>query len=234
VALACAVTLGACAGTPPPQSGRVILQQTGGAVEVTRAVPSLEDLEASVGIVRNAARVPVAGPTTELGSEAAEITGDEVPVQTERDRRLLALSVRLGTDEVTELVERQAGAVAELDGLGWEQLSATREARYRRAVTSASEARRLSALGRLDAALGRAISSADVIAALRPAALARTMVVDAEVALRREPGGDPYTAQERERAERLLIGAREALGRGDARRAMQRAYYACLLLGVAV
>ena len=55
--------------------------------------------------------------------------------------------------------------------------------------------------------------------------------VEAEIALGRIRGDDPYPEENLTRARRLTRGARLALAEGDLSRAIRRAFYACQLLG---
>ena len=132
------------------------------------------------------------------------------------------------------IVDAQADRIAALGTIPAAALSKDHEARLSRAAGLAGAA--VSQLDRDDrvGALEQALASAELLLALSPRVLSRSYILRAEEVLRRESGDAPYSAQERGRAERLLIGAREAWNEGEAERAMQRAYYACLLLGVEI
>ncbi len=80
------------------------------------------------------------------------------------------------------------------------------------------------------AALVGTLTSADHLRMTTPDALARLLVEQGEEALRRIEREDSYPEVNRERAMRLLVGAREALGGGNASLALRRAWYAVGLL----
>ena len=101
-------------------------------------------------------------------------------------------------------------------------------------LASAAGAHRLAvdALQRGDSqdALSYALLAADHLRATTPDAVARALVVQGDEALRRIAADDTYPQVTRQRGERLLMGARDALDRGDATLALRRAWYAVGLL----
>ncbi|TVP53477.1 MAG: hypothetical protein EA351_15385 [Gemmatimonadales bacterium] len=88
------------------------------------------------------------------------------------------------------------------------------------------------ALGRgdRDSALTHALLAADHLRATTPDAVARALLVQGDEALRRIEADDTYPEVTRRRGERLLVGARDALDRGETTLALRRAWYAVGLL----
>jgi hypothetical protein len=84
-------------------------------------------------------------------------------------------------------------------------------------------------------ALRWAMEASDQLRAVTPEVLAGVLIREAEEALREgRPGrdwfDDSYAEEERARAERLLLGAREALRSGEPALALRRAWYAVGIL----
>jgi hypothetical protein len=91
----------------------------------------------------------------------------------------------------------------------------------------ASEAR---TAGDVEAQLRHTLLASDRLRATTADALALVFIEQASVELRRISDSDPYPSMTRQRAERLLDGAREALDTGNPTLALQRAWYAAGLL----
>lgn len=91
----------------------------------------------------------------------------------------------------------------------------------------AQEAR---ARGDDEALLRHTLLASDLILGTTTEPLALLFIERARVELRRLSAADPYPSVTRERAERLLLGAREALETGEPALALQRAWYAVGLL----
>ena len=129
------------------------------------------------------------------------------------------------------LVQSAQAAVAEA-----EALSATLPSRLLKAVRSAAVelARATQALSVGDwsaAALG-ALGAADELRRVSPRRVALSLVDAASAAIPPEPGVGAEEPVSVSRARRLAWWARVAIGAGSYGLAIQRAYYACLLLGV--
>ena len=78
-----------------------------------------------------------------------------------------------------------------------------------------------------------ALRAGDALRELMPKTVALTLIDAAEAALTSLPvSGEVRTAEDVERARRLILWARSAVEGGNHRRAIQRSYYACRLLGV--
>lgn len=108
-----------------------------------------------------------------------------------------------------------------------------------------AEARSLAGTGREALSAGRwnpaalaALQAGDALRELMPRTVALTLIEAGEAALRTHLETRPgervtgVTVEAAGRASRLLQWARSAVSGGNARRAIQRAYYACRLLGV--
>ncbi|MFW6078123.1 MAG: hypothetical protein ACODAE_00770, partial [Gemmatimonadota bacterium] len=91
-------------------------------------------------------------------------------------------------------------------------------------------ARRLRARGERTAEVVALLHSAERVAELTPAAVARRLVARAEAAVDVAAAERAASARTMRRAERLAAGARDALDGNDPIRAIRRAYYAARLL----
>ena len=79
----------------------------------------------------------------------------------------------------------------------------------------------------------RAVMAADLLRETSPRTVALTLVEEADAVLGPPPGGEDHKEPlDRARARRLALWARLAINAGGHELAIQRAYYACLLLGV--
>ncbi len=83
--------------------------------------------------------------------------------------------------------------------------------------------------GNIEATLEHLMAGADGLQSVTPGVLAAELITEAEDQLRRIQDDGSYT-QETERAQRLLIGARDALERDGGVMALKRAWYAVRLL----
>jgi hypothetical protein len=84
--------------------------------------------------------------------------------------------------------------------------------------------------GDSEALLRHTLLASDLILSTTAEPLALLFIERARAELRRLSADDPYPSVTRERAERLLVGAREALDTGEPALALQRAWYAVGLL----
>ncbi len=87
--------------------------------------------------------------------------------------------------------------------------------------------------GEVEAALEHLMAGGDGLQSVTPGALAAELISEAEGQLRRIEGDGSYS-EETERAQRLLIGARDALERDGGVVALKRAWYAVRLLDSAL
>jgi hypothetical protein len=99
------------------------------------------------------------------------------------------------------------------------------------ARAEALAARQALETGALTDAVSATLHGADLLREVGPEGVARTLIARAEGGL--GWGGSPASPVDIARAQRLVAGARQAAGEGEFPLAIQRAYYACQLLGVA-
>jgi hypothetical protein len=86
--------------------------------------------------------------------------------------------------------------------------------------------------GALTDAVSATLHGADLLREVGPEGVARTLIARAEGGL--SWGGSPASPVDIVRAQRLVAGARQAAAEGEYALAIQRAYYACQLVGVAL
>jgi hypothetical protein len=144
----------------------------------------------------------------------------------------VATAVRSVGETLAAAAVLESGTLAEGIAQNLEQA----EGRHARAVTALAE-------GRDVEALSAALEASDLIREVGPESVGRLLLARAEARLgtlesSAEPaeagdgGGVDLGQVDLERGRRLIRGARLALEDGDYVRAIQRAYYACQVLGV--
>ena len=142
-----------------------------------------------------------------------------------------ALLDPIDSTAVLRAIESVRGAVAEVRGFG-RSLPAPLVAPVEEAARFIEEAERASAAGKwTEAGLG-ALRAADALRETSPRATAITLVEAAEDALGPPPSAVAGETTARARARRLAWWSRIAIQRERYALAIQRGYYACLLLGV--
>ena len=138
------------------------------------------------------------------------------------------LALELGPEGVGEALSRLEVALASVGRLDPTQLPDAVALRLAASREAAAAARRALEVGELPEAVRATLHGADILRAVGPEGVARALIARAEKIL---PGvAEGVDATARERAERLLYGAREAAANRDFAIAIQRAYYACQLL----
>lgn len=150
------------------------------------------------------------------------------------DRVMPEVSAQLGEDVVDGALSQLEQSVAWITNLGHTVLPASIALAVSRAESKVAGGRKALLSGDRQHALRAALEAADQLREVTPRPVALALINFAESGLRRDGEGDPYPEGTLERAIHLLEGARAALESGDDTKAVQRAYYACLLLGVRV
>jgi hypothetical protein len=216
----------ACRDAASDPLALVLGAETHGALALGTELPRLPDLAVRAGVsggMREALDLwtvsweeePVRG--RELRTEAYRQASPELAevLGTEEARRVAA-ELRLALDAV---------AVLDADALGPAMLAEVSRARdlHARAARSLDT-------GDVAGAFGRTLEASDALRAIAPPTVARMLLSRAAAAL--EKRGDSLPVAERERAERLVDGAEKAIARAEWARAIQRAFYACQLLGL--
>ena len=141
------------------------------------------------------------------------------------------LADALGADGIAQALARLDATVDAAGRLPSETLPPAVAEQLASARAQAEGARDALAAGDLRAAVQATLHGADLLRAVGPEGVARTLVARAEGGL--AWAGTPADPVALGRAERLVHGARQAVATGDYGLAIQRAYYACQLLGLA-
>ncbi len=221
----------------PTQPATLVTSETQAALKVASALPTLPELvakaHASAALDEaRTARLAHAQNSWQL----AEVLGageqsDALRIQA-YDEAVPALAPILSDDEI---------AVAQKRLLDWAALAGsivqaralpgfTEALRQGKSLVQQGVQDRLA--GDRVAALEKTLTAADVLAATTPRGVALSLTRAAELALAiaQRISPDRLSAEELQRAERLVRSAREALGDEDYERAIRRAYYARQLL----
>lgn len=146
------------------------------------------------------------------------------------------LAETLGPAAVAESVRAvgatlEAAAALDEEALGDEIARSLEQARARHAFAVAALAS-----GSHRAALENALAASDLVREVGPESVSRLLLARAESRLDSMlvEGAEPSPEIDLERGERLVRGAHLALAEGDFVRAIQRAFYACQVLGLTV
>lgn len=223
--------LGACRDTVVQPSALLVTQETRGSVFLEARLPSPLSVASTTPLESELQEsletwLDSWGRASEVGSD------DRARVY---DRVTPPLALEIGRDGVASTLSTLGQALASTDALSEAKAEVPAEARL--ALDRAREYYRLGldALdrGRPAPALRAVFLGADEIRTVGPEAVARSLVLRAEGALELArlafEGREPPEALSR--GERLTLGASHALDEGDWDRALQRAFYACQLLG---
>jgi hypothetical protein len=232
VCLIAAIASAACRDSTADPMALILSEDTWGVLAAEGHLPSLGALVAE----------------SAAGAELAEVaqrwsSSWELPTEAGRAIRGSTYDQAAGplaaasTDEavaahVTALGE-VLGVAAELDGGPRDgSLSGSLEGAVQRHQEAVSDL----ASGRRADALRHTLQGADLLRELGPDGVTRMLIARAESELERRSGGGDLSAsaasEELLRGQRLIRGAHQALESGDYLRAIQRAYYACQVLGL--
>jgi hypothetical protein len=226
-ALALAVLAGACqdAGGDPTA---LLAEKSHPAVALAADLPSL------AGLAGDAPSTPETSAAVELwiGSWAGGAEEGE-------ERRTAAyagvagpLAETLGAAGIGGALGRLDAALAVADRIARTGLPEEVAPRLAAAHAEAEAARRALGAGTLDEALRATLHGADLLREVGAEGVARTLIERAEGGL--AWAGSPADPLAQVRAQRLVAGARDAAAAGEFGLAIQRAYYACQLVGVAL
>lgn len=147
------------------------------------------------------------------------------------DEAAWPLAEALGRTAVEGALRRLEAVLATADGLDAAALPQGIAGRLASARAEAAAARRAHDIGVPAEALRATLYASDLLREAGPEGVARMLVARAETGLDAEADGgvEPGAL---ERGERFVLGARAAVEDGDYTLAIQRAYYACQLLGL--
>jgi hypothetical protein len=148
------------------------------------------------------------------------------------ERGAAPLGEKLGAAGVDDALGRVEAALSGADRLSIAGLPEAVALKLAAAHDEADAARRALEQGALSVSVRATLHAADILRAVGPEGVARTLIARAEGGL--AWGGTPADPVAMARAERLVAGAREAAAESEFGLAIQRAYYACQLLGVAL
>ena len=219
-----------CHDSPTDPTAVLVTEETRTALHLEGALPSLPDLAARARVEDR-----VAG---EVDRWVASWERD-----VEEGARLRDAAYRAATPELAAAVGRagvaqtiaQVGAALEATAaLDETRLPPAMAERLRRARLHHDDARRALSDGRHAEALDGALRASDVFREVGPHGVALALLARAEGALDEAQRGGALAEVDMERTERLVRGARQALDEEDWPRAIQRAFYACQLLGLSL
>jgi hypothetical protein len=232
VCLLGALLAAACQDSTTDPLALILSDDTWSALAADGHLPSVEALITQSGLQ---------GPVTE--SAARWSSSWELPLEAGREVRRAAyeqvsapLADALGADAVAEHVDALGDVLAAADALSFEPISGGLADSFEAATLRHREAVAALADGRRGDALSHTLQGSDLLREVGPEGVARMLLARAEGELARvgaqgTPATEEATAQV-ERGERLIRGAHQALAEGDYLRAIQRAFYACQVLGV--
>ena len=224
--------LAACQDSSTDPLALILSDDTWSALAADGHLPSVEALVAQSGLQ---------GPLTE--SAARWSSSWELPLDAGREVRSAAyeqvsdpLADALGAEVVAGHVAALGEVLAAATALSFEQASSGLAVSFDAATQRHQEAVAALAGGQRGDALRHTLQGSDLLREVGPEGVARMLLARAEGELERlgtqgTPASDDASAQV-ERGERLIRGAHQALAEGDYLRAIQRAFYACQVLGV--
>ena len=215
-----------CGETLTEVESGVVGAETWPALKIESALPAMGDLAgADGGGARHAELVDRWASSWDRGT----VVGGTLREEVHADAR--ALLDPIDSTAVLRAIESVRGAVSEVRGLG-RSLPPPLVAPIEEAARFLGEAERAGAAGKwTEAGLG-ALRAADALRETSPRATAITLVEAAEDALGPPPSAVAGEPTARARARRLAWWSRIAIQRERYALAIQRGYYACLLLGV--
>ena len=211
-----------CGETLTEVESGVVGAETWPALKIESALPGMGDL---VGADGGGELVDRWASSWDRGT----VVGGTLREEIHADAR--ALLDPIDSTAVLRAIESVRGAVAEVRGF-WRSVPPPLVARIEEAASFLGEAERAGAAGKwTEAGLG-ALRAADALRETSPRATAITLVEAAEDALGPPPSAVAGEPTARARARRLAWWSRIAIQRERYALAIQRGYYACLLLGV--
>jgi len=235
VACALAILLsGACRDSPTDPVALMVDEETRQALSGESGLPSLT----SVGERAREGDPGISAARLDRWSGAWQASWLAAPDEGARARSRIyeraagPLARALGAEGVRETVDGTGRVVATVWGADLSGLPERYRERTRRARARIVAAREALEEGRDAEALRGALEAGDLLRAVSPRIVARSMVERAEEARRRIPEISTYSKREKERIARLVRNARHALETGEPGLAIQRAFYACQLLGL--
>lgn len=211
-----------CGETLAEVESGVVGAETWPALKIESALPGMGDL---AGGTRHAELVD----RWESSWDRGAVVGGTLREQIHADAR--ASLDTIDSTAALRALESVRGAVAEVRGFDG-SLPSHLARRVEDALRHLEEAERASAAGKWTEAGFGALRAADALREVSPRATALTLVEAAEDALGPPPSAVAGEPTARARARRLAWWSRIAIQRERYALAIQRGYYACLLLGV--
>lgn len=214
VGLWVAVSVGlssACHESLTQVDSRVVAPSTRPALDIAGSLPRLADL--------------VAGEAPARSADTRDLTLDT------RDLTLDMRGLAFDTTSIRSAIEAVSATITEVEGVAL-PLPPDLSGRLSEARSLLAEAESAQRAGDVTESVRWLLRSADALRRTTPRVVALGLVEKAEGALAaRGVSSEPATPSHA-RAQRLTEWARSAVETGDYERAIQRAYYACRLLGV--
>ena len=225
--LALVAALSACQDAGGDPTAILMSDDAHPAVALAADLPSLPGLAGGTVDARVADAIDLWADSWLLSAEE----GEERRAQA-YERGAGPLGERLGAAGVGAALGRVEAALSGADRLSIAGLPEAVALRLSAAHDEADAARRALEQGALAVSVRATLRAADILRGVGPEGVARTLIARAEGGL--GWGGGPADPVAMARAERLVAGARQAAADSEFGIAIQRAYYACQLLGVAL
>lgn len=217
-----------CQDSPTDPTAALVAEDTRTALHLDGALPSLPDLAARERVED---RVAEAVGRWVVSWEHAPEEGAALRSGA-YDAAAPTLAEAMGRSDVALAVEQVGAALEATTSLERARLPEGMADRLERARLHHRAAREALASGDEAGALHGALRASDVFREVGPHGVALALLTRAEGALAQALDGGALADEDVERTERLVRGARQALDQEDWSRAIQRAYYACQLLGI--
>lgn len=222
-----ALLMAGCRDAASDPLAALVAGETRGALALRTELPALPDLAVRGGIED---RVAAALELWETSWDGDPVRGRALRGEAYR-RAAPELADALGPGEARRMLDDMGLALGAVATLEEGALEPELGAEVARARTLHDRARGALAEGDVPGAFALEMEASDALRAVAPPVVANSLLIRAESAL--EVDADTaLSAEDRERARRLVDGARRAAEAEDWSRAIRRAFYASQLLGL--
>lgn len=226
LALLAVVYVAGCRDAARDPVAALVAGETRGALALRAELPALPDLAVRGGVEDGVAD---AVELWHVSWDGNPTEGRELRAEAYR-RAAPALADALGPAEARRMMDDVGLALGAVGTLDREALGPL-DAEVARARTLHDRAEHSLTAGDLARAFHLEMEASDALRAVAPPVVARSLLIRAEAAMA-DGAAAALAAEDRERAHRLVEGARRAAQAGDWSRAIRRAFYASQLLGL--
>ena len=216
---------GACHESLTQVDSRVVAPSTRPALDIAGSLPRLTDLVAAE--TRGASRAVLERWDDSWNAAVNEGMRQRAEIYRSADSR----GLRFDTTSIRSAIEAVGATIVEIEGVAL-ALPPNVSGPLSEARSSLAEAETAQRAGDVQESVLWLLRSADALRGTTPRMVALGLVEKAEGALAALGASSDPASSNDARAERLTEWARSAVETGDYERAIQRAYYACRLLGV--